>query len=102
MPKYAVVTTFNAKGYEQYAKKFLNTFIENWPKQVQLFVYTENCSINENSDNLIVYDLNQVSEDIVNFKNKWKNVPKANGDISKDPIKRLRKDANKGFKWDAI
>jgi hypothetical protein len=102
MPKFAVVTTFNAKGYKQYAQKFLRTFLENWPKKVDLVVYTENCVIGEKSDNLIVHDLHLVSEAIVNFKNKWQNVPKANGDISKDPIRGRRKDAHKKFKWDAV
>lgn len=102
MPNYAVVTTFNSNGYSQYAQKFLKTFIENWPKEIKLYVYTENCSIYEKADNLLVYDLHESSQDIVNFKAKWKDVPKANGDISKDPIKSRRKDANKNFKWNAI
>ena len=102
MPKYAVVTTFNAKGYHQYAQKFLKTFIDNWPNTVTLYVYTENCEILERSDNLIVRDLHKESNDIVAFKNKWKDTPKANGDISKDPIRSRRKDSNKNFKWDAI
>jgi hypothetical protein len=102
MPKYCVVTTFNAKGYDQYAQKFLQTFIANWPVDIKLHVYTENCEIFEKSSNLVVYDLHSVSSDIVNFKNRWKDVPKANGDISKDPIRSRRKDYQKKFKWDAI
>lgn len=102
MPKYAVVTTFHAKGYEQYAQKFLKTFILNWPSSVDLYVYTENCQISESALNLIVRDLHSSSQPLVNFKNKWKNVPKANGDVSKDPIRSKRRDAGKGFKWDAI
>jgi hypothetical protein len=38
----------------------------------------------------------------VSFKNRWKNVPKANGDVSNDPVRSKRKDSGKGFKWHAI
>lgn len=102
MPKFVVVTTFNAKGYGQYAQKFLRTFISHWPKEVNLWVYTENCKISEIAPNLKVLDLHEVSPAIVKFKDKWKNEPKANGDVSRDPIRSKRRDAGKGFKWDAI
>lgn len=102
MPKYGFVTTFHAKGYEQYAQKFIKTFIDNWPKEISLYVYTENCQICESAENIIVRDLHSVSDDLVRFKNKWKSVPKANGDVSLDPIRSKRRDAGKGFKWDAV
>lgn len=102
MPNYAVVTTFNANGYNQYAQKFLKTFIENWPVEVKIYAYTEDCQVREDSPNLVIRNLHESSQDIINFKNKWKDVPKANGDISKDPIRSRRKDSNKKFKWDAV
>jgi hypothetical protein len=102
MPKYVVVTTFNAKGYDQYAQKFLKTFINHWPKEIIINIYTEECVIYEVAPNFKVYDLHKVSLDIVKFKEKWKNDPKANGDVRNDPIRSRRKDAGKGFKWDAI
>ena len=102
MPNYAIVTTFHAKGYEQYAQKFLQTYIKHWPSDVILYAYTENCEIMESAPNLIVRDLHQASPELVKFKNTWKNVPKANGDVSNDPIRSKRRDAGKGFKWDAV
>jgi hypothetical protein len=102
MAKYAVVTTFHAKGYEQYAQKFIKTFIQMWPETVNLYVYTENCQISESAPNLVVRDLHSSSQPLVNFKNKWRNVPKANGDVSQDPVRSKRRDAGKGFKWDAV
>lgn len=102
MPKYAVVTTFNAEGYGQYAQKFIQTFIKNWPESVNLYVYAENCHVLEQAPNLVVRNLHEASDAIVQFKEKWKNVPKANGDVSQDPVRSKRRDAGKGFKWDAI
>ena len=102
MSKYAVVTTFHAKGYEQYAQKFIKTFLKTWPTTVTLYAYTEDCEISESAPNLIVRDLHSSSQSLVNFKHKWKNVPKANGDVSQDPVRSKRRDAGKGFKWDAV
>ncbi len=102
MSKYAVVTTFHTKGYEQYARKFIETFIGTWPTTVNLYVYAEDCKITESAPNLIVRDLHLSSQPLVNFKNKWRNVPKANGNVSQDPVRSKRRDAGKGFKWDAV
>lgn len=102
MPKYAIVTTFHAKGYDQYAQKFIQTFLDTWPKDITLYAYAEDCQVLETAPNLVVRDLHQSSPDLVNFKNKWKDVPKANGDVSQDPVRSKRRDAGKGFKWDAV
>ena len=102
MPKYAVVTTFHAEGYKQYAQRFIQTYKETWPLSVNLYVYTENCTILESASNIIVRDLHTSSQPLVEFKKKWQGVPKANGDVSADPVRSRRRDAGKGFKWDAI
>ena len=98
----SVVTTFHQAGYDQYGQRMIQTFLKNWPKNVKLYVYAENCTVHESSDNLIVLDLLKSSEELVSFKNKWKNVPYANGDISTIPYLSGRKDSKKSFKWDAV
>lgn len=100
--KYTVVTTFNAAGYEKYGKRMIQTFLQNWPAEVQLVVYAENCPVQESAPNLIVHDLESVSPELVRFKTQWRGVPKANGDVSADPVRSKRKDSGKGFKWDAV
>ena len=98
----SVVTTFHQAGYDQYGQRMIQTFLKNWPKNVKLYVYAENCTVLESADNLIVLDLLKSSEELVSFKNKWKNVPHANGDISTIPYLSGRKDSKKSFKWDAV
>lgn len=98
----SVITTFHKAGYEQYGKRMIKSFLEKWPKEVKLFVYAEDCEVEESAENLIVRDLHQASPELVKFKETWKNVPKANGDVSKDPVRSKRRDSGKGFKWDAI
>lgn len=100
--KYTVCTTFNSAGYEKYGQRMIQTFLQNWPADVQLVVYAEKCDVQETATNLVVHDLETVSQDLVQFKTQWKSVPKANGDVSNDPVRSKRKDAGKGFKWDAV
>jgi len=98
----SVVTTFHKEGLEKYGQKMLDSFAEKWPKEITLYAYAEDCNPVVTAPNIIIKDLHASSPDLVAFKNKWKNVPKANGDVSQDPVRSLRKDAGKGFKWDAV
>lgn len=98
--KYTVCTTFNAAGYENYGRRMIQTFLQNWP--VDLVVYAEGCEVQESSPRLTVYNLEQASPELQAFKNRWRGVPKANGDVSADPVRSRRRDAGKGFKWDAV
>ena len=97
--KYTVCTTFNADGYEKYGRRMIQTFLQNWP--IDLVVYAEGCNVNETGFNLEVRDIAIVNK-LSAFKQQWQGVPRANGDVSADPVKAQRKDAGKGFKWDAV
>lgn len=99
--KYTVITTFNRDGYNRYASRMIDTYIQNWPSTVKLLAYAEDCEVIQSSPNLEVRNLNEVSA-LNDFKQRWGSVPKARGDISQDPIRRQREDWNKVFKWDAI
>lgn len=100
--KISVVTTFHEKGLKQYGQRMIDTFNQNWPAEIQLYLYPEKCNPKiSNHSRIILTDLDSVSE-LVNFKQQWQHVPKANGDVTDDPVRSKRKDAGKGFKWDAI
>jgi hypothetical protein len=47
--KKAVVTTFHKAGYEKYGRKMIETFLENWPKDITLYVYPEDVKITESA-----------------------------------------------------
>jgi hypothetical protein len=100
--RYCVVTTFNAAGYEKYGHRMIQTFLQTWPAEVDLIVYAENCTVTESAANLTVHDLVAASPELAAFKAQWRDVPKANGDVSADPARARRKDSGKGFKWDAV
>jgi hypothetical protein len=102
MTKIAVVTTFNEAGLKKYGQRMIDTFCQNWPKEIKLHVYPEGCNprIPDHSQ-IVLKDLESVKE-LTAFKQQWQNVPKATGDVSNDPVRSKRKDAGKGFKWNAV
>ena len=102
MRKIAIVTTFNKSGLRKYAQKMIDSYAQTWPKEVTLYAYAEDCEPVAPYENVTVRDLHESSQPLVEFKQTWGKVPKANGDVSGDPVRSRRKDAGKGFKWDAI
>lgn len=101
--KYAVVTTFNEDGYRSYAKKMIESFLTNWPTEVKLYLYPERVNpYVPQGANVELIDLDTGVPELTAFKERWKNVPYANGDISSFPRLAARKDSHKPFKWDAI
>jgi len=100
--KFSVVTTFHEEGLRVYAQRMIDTFCKNWPREVKLYLYPEGCSPSIPAGALIEStDLNTVKE-LTDFKQQWRAVPKANGDVSADPVRSRRRDAGKGFKWNAV
>jgi len=100
--KISVVTTFHQKGYETYGRRMIETFLKNWPSDVTLYVYAEDCVVSETAPNLVVKDLKLASPELVTFKNKWKDDPKARGWCADSTQKHPDKKQKIGFKWDAI
>ena len=103
MPNITVVTTFHPAGLVKYGQRFLDSFAAKVDKRIKLFVYAEDCDpINPDPTRIVILDAKKALPKLNAFKAKWGNVPKANGDISKDPVRSLRKDSRKAFKWDAV
>ena len=77
---YLLVTTFNLNGYNLYGKRMLESFLEHWPDNQKIIVYTENCTLDDNLINtrIIVKDLLLV-DGLVDFKTRHKDNPAANG-----------------------
>lgn len=103
MPNITVVTTFHPEGMRKYGQRFLDSFSRRVDKRIKLLVYAEDCLPN-NPDPLQIeiIDAKQALPKLNAFKAKWCNVSKANGDISKDPVRSRRRDSSKTFKWDAV
>jgi len=62
----------------------------------------DNGTVTESAPNLTVYYLVTAGPELAAIKARWQDVPKANGDVSTDPVRARRKDSGKGFKWNAV
>lgn len=103
MTNITVVTTFHQGGLDLYAQRFLNSFAERVDKRIKLIAYAEDCEPqNPDPEQITILTQEAALPKLVKFKEQWKGIPKANGDISQDPILSCRKDSNKKFKWDAV
>jgi hypothetical protein len=96
-----VITTFHKPGLDLYGQRFLDSFAKNVDKKIKLLVYAEDCvPVNPDPEQITILDSKQALPKLSAFKEKWKDVPKANGKCPW-PERRPR-DWNKEFKWDAI
>ena len=103
MTNITVLTTFHQEGLDVYGQRFLDSFAKNIDKRIKLLVYAEACTpINPDPDQITILDAVESLPKLVAFKEKWGNIPKANG-IPPDDIKARRpRDWHKEFKWDAV
>lgn len=97
--RYAVVTTFHPPGLTQYAQTMIDTFEQYWPDTVDLYCYAENCRPTTTKPNVHIVDLHEQCQDLVAFKNKFKDVPWANGMQMKESGWPFE---TNNFKWDAV
>jgi len=97
-----VVTTFHADGLSAYGQRFLDSFAANVDKRIKLIVYAESCVPNNPDPSQIEILDAQILIQLAAFKQRWKDTPYANGDISHHSARRGRADWNKSFKWDAV
>lgn len=102
MKNITVVTTFHQPGLQKYGQRFIDSFAEQVDKRIKLLVYAENCkpTVDPLNENITILDAKQALPKLNAFKERWGNVPKANGKCPW-PERRPR-DHHKEFKWDAV
>ncbi len=101
MKNITVLTTFHQEGLNVYGQRFLDSFAKNIDKRIKLLVYAEECNpSNPDPDQITILDAVEHLPKLNAFKEKWGNVPKANGKCPW-PERRPR-DHHKEFKWDAV
>ena len=96
-----MVTTFHKEGLDLYGQRFLHSFEKHVDKKIDLLVYAEDCQPEvDDPVQIHILDAKQELSKLNRFKEKWKDVPKANGTCP-FPERRPR-DYHKEFKWHAI
>ena len=82
--KYTVVTSFPVSLWDTYGEKFLNSFIEYWPKDIQLLCYCDGYPLPDDApqaDNIKYFDLLD-NERLLEFKERNKQFNGKAGDNS--------------------
>ena len=103
MSAITVVTTFHPAGYTLYGKRFLESFAKRVDKRIKLLVYAEDCTPeNPDPSRIEILDAKQALPKLNAFKERWKDVPKANGIPPAEIKARRPRDWQKEFKWHAI
>lgn len=98
--KITAVTTFHQPGLVKYGQRFIDSYAERVDPKIQLKVYAEDCLPQSNGGHVDIYDARHNLPKLNAFKERWKDVPKANG---KCPFPERRpRDHHKEFKWDAV
>ncbi len=65
-----VVTTFSIDGYELYGKRMVRSWLQYWPSNYQLTVYTEGFKLEEKDPRLTEIDINEACPELQVFKDK--------------------------------
>lgn len=108
--RFAVVTTCHAAGYETYGRTMVDTFLEHWPHGVPLMLYHEGFAPPSVPGRIEPHDLNAASPELVAFKARHHDNPRAIGQWR--PRRRLRlgplsiplpwRVKKAAYRWDAV
>jgi|TARA_R110000803_G_scaffold36453_2_gene78235 hypothetical protein len=109
MTTLTVLTTFPPNRWNVYAQRMVESFLQYWPKDVKLFVYYEKQKPELQDERLVYIDIEAVNPELVKFKERHKNDPVANGEITEIPggVRRDpaagKNDKGKGsYLWDSV
>lgn len=70
--KIGIVSTFSDRGYEEYAKYFVETLRRNLDEQIDVFLYVDNKKLFKTSSNIHKLELEKTVPDLTQFKNRNK------------------------------
>ena len=109
MSSLAVVTTFPPNRWTAYAKRMIESHVQYWPDDVILHAYYEGTLPDFKHEKVKFINIEEANPELVNFKQRHKDDPVANGEVQEIPggVRRLpgagNKDKNKGsFLWAAV
>jgi hypothetical protein len=77
--KRCVVTTFSARGYLEYGRRFIETFDAHWPEDVVLQIYCEDILPEQTSTRIKVVNFFKACPEIAAFKARHLNSARAHG-----------------------
>lgn len=100
MKRYTVITTFNKAGLDKYGQRMVSTWEQFWPEEVDLVVYTEDCTPKITKSNIQTINLIENSKHCKRFIKRHKNNSEANG--GQGPHNEHIWSPKKHFKWQGL
>lgn len=92
---YNILTSFNQKYWDEIARDNVKLLDENWFADNKILLYHQLPKEEKNFSNRVCWlDLYKECPDLVNFAEKWKDEPRANGTFTQK--------SNTAFRWNAI
>lgn len=107
--KIKLITSYKPGTWDTFAKRGIDSMVANLPHEIDIFLYCEEAKPKDVDKKIQCIDLNTSEPALINFKNKYKNDPVANGKLTNLPngvrrsnnLKGLDKD-KESFLWDAV
>lgn len=110
MRRFAAVSTCHAAGYASYGRTMIETFLAHWPSDVPLVFYHEGFDLAPMPGRVVPRDLIQASPELMAFKARHADDPRAHGRVL--PWRRLRlgpvsvplpiRTTRNRYRWDAV
>ncbi len=107
--KIKVITSYKPGTWESFARRGVHSMAEQFPNNVDIFLYCEEQQPNDVDSRIKCVDLTTAEPTLFAFKTKYKDDPVANGKTTtipngvrrSDKLEGLDKD-NESFLWDAV
>ena len=107
--KIKVITSYKPGTWGSFAKRGIHSMVEQFPPEVDIFLYCEEQQPKDVNNRITCVDLTQAEPELFKFKDKYKDDPTANGKIKqieggvrRSPnLQGLDKDKD-SFLWDAV
>jgi len=107
--KIKVITSYKPGTWERFARRGIHSMAEQFPKEIDIVMYCEERQPDNVNTRIQCVNLNKSEPELLNFKNKYKNDPTANGKMEQidngvrrsSELKGLDKD-KESFLWDAV
>ena len=107
--KIKVITSYKPGTWESFARRGIHSMAEQFPPEVDIFLYCEEKQPNDIDSRITCVDLTEAEPNLFAFKTKYKDDPVANGKTTTIPNGVRRSDKlqgldknNESFLWDAV
>ena len=82
--KYKIITTFKPGDWDKYAKRMVQSVLDNWPN-ADVTVYYQQPHMPDFNENITWFDIDKANPNLHKFREKYKSDPVAMGKLNEIP-----------------